>query len=59
LDPSLPFEGSLMYRADLHRTRGAMRVHDEIVRQGKALDAIEMPNGVPRIGVRYRRTGGG
>jgi DNA-binding transcriptional LysR family regulator len=62
LDPALPFEvdvGSLMYRADLHRTRGAMKVHDEIVRRGRELDGIEMPNGVPRIGVRYRRTGGG
>jgi DNA-binding transcriptional LysR family regulator len=58
VDPSLPFEvdiGSLMYRADLHRTRGAMRVRDAIVERGAELDAVPMPNGVPRFGARGRR----
>ena len=44
--------GALLYRADLHRTRGAMRVRDEIVQRGRELDAVEMPNGVKRIGGR-------
>jgi DNA-binding transcriptional LysR family regulator len=58
VDPSWPFEvdvGSLMYRADLHRTPGAMRVRDEILRRGNELDAVEMPLGVPRIGVPWPR----
>ncbi len=57
VDRTWPFEvdvGSLMYRADLHRTHGAMRVHDEILRRGRQLDAVEMPNGVPRIGARTK-----
>jgi len=52
VDPALPFEvdvGHLFYRGDLHRTRGAMMVRDELVRRGKELDAIEMPCGVGRI----------
>jgi DNA-binding transcriptional LysR family regulator len=49
-DPALPFEvdiATLFYRADLHRTRGAMLVRDELVRRGKELDAVEMPCRVP------------
>jgi DNA-binding transcriptional LysR family regulator len=58
LDPALPFEvdtGALFYRADLHRTRGAMLVKDELVRRGRELDAIEMPCHVPRIARRRAR----
>jgi DNA-binding transcriptional LysR family regulator len=58
LDPALPFEidvASLFYRVDLHRTRAAMLVHDEIVRRGKELDAIEMPVRLPRVGSRPGR----
>lgn len=57
LDPALPFEvdvASLFYRADLHRTRAAMRVRDEIVRRGRELDAVDMPVRVARIGSRHR-----
>lgn len=53
LDPALPFEvdvGCLFYRADLHRTRGALLLRDELVRHGRDLDAITMPCGVARIG---------
>jgi len=52
-DPALPFEtdvGCLFYRADLHRTRGALLLRDELVRRGHQLDAIAMPCGVPAIG---------
>jgi DNA-binding transcriptional LysR family regulator len=56
--PALPFEvdiGSLFFRVDLHRTRGALRVRDEILRRGKALDAVPMPLGVSPLGARGRR----
>src|SRR5205814_9700 len=46
VDPKLPFEvdvGCLFYRADLHRTKGAMLLRDELVRRGRQLDAIVMP----------------
>ena len=52
VDPKLPFEvdtGCLFYRADLHRTRGALLLRDEIVRHGRALDAVPMPCGVARV----------
>lgn len=54
-DPKLPFEidvGCLFYHADLHRTRGAMLLRDELARHGRALDAVALPCGVPRIGRR-------
>ncbi len=41
LHPSLPFFPdtiSLLYRADVHRTKAAMRVKDELVAYGKKLD---------------------
>jgi molybdate transport repressor ModE-like protein len=41
LDPSLPFfpdKISLIYRADLHKTRAALRLKDALVAHGKALD---------------------
>jgi len=53
LDAKLPFEvdvGCLFYRADLHRTRGALLLRDELVRRGRELDAIALPCGVGRIG---------
>jgi DNA-binding transcriptional LysR family regulator len=53
LDAALPYEvdvGSLLYRADLHRTRAAVSVRDEIVARGRELDAIEMPVKVGRVG---------
>jgi DNA-binding transcriptional LysR family regulator len=53
VDPKLPFEvdvGCLFYRADLHRTRGALLLRDEIVRQGGVLDRVPLPCGVPAIG---------
>ncbi len=52
LDPRLPFEvdvGCLFYRADLHRTRAAMLLRDELVRRGQQLDAVPMPCGVGPI----------
>jgi DNA-binding transcriptional LysR family regulator len=58
-DPALPFEidtGCLFYRADLHRTRGALLLRDELVRRGRALDALALPCGVPPIGARGRRS---
>lgn len=42
LHPSLPFFPdtiSLLYRADMHRTKAAMRVKDELVAYGRKLDA--------------------
>lgn len=57
LDPRLPHEvdvGCLFYRADLHRTRAALLLRDELLRRGRALDAIAMPCGVRRIGPRSR-----
>jgi DNA-binding transcriptional LysR family regulator len=42
LHPRLPFFPDticLLYRADMHRTRAAMRVKDELVAYGKQLDA--------------------
>ena len=44
LDPSLPFFPdtiSLIYRADLHRTRAATRLKDALVAHGKLLDDRE------------------
>jgi DNA-binding transcriptional LysR family regulator len=41
LHPSLPFIPDticLLYRADMHRTKAAMRVKDELVAYGKRLD---------------------
>jgi len=41
LHPKLPFFPdtiSLLYRADMHRTRAAMRVKDELIAYGKRLD---------------------
>jgi DNA-binding transcriptional LysR family regulator len=52
LDPKLPFEvdtGCVFYRADLHRTRGALLLRDELVRRGRELDALVLPCNVPRI----------
>jgi DNA-binding transcriptional LysR family regulator len=43
LHPSLPFIPDticLLYRADMHRTKAAMRVKDELVAYGKRLDRI-------------------
>ena len=42
LHPSLPFMPDticLVYRADMHRTRAAMRTKDELVAFGRSLDA--------------------
>jgi DNA-binding transcriptional LysR family regulator len=42
LHPSLPFIPDticLLYRADMHRTKAAMRVKDELVAYGKRLDS--------------------
>ena len=42
LHPNLPFIPDticLLYRADMHRTKAAMKVKDEIVAYGKKLDA--------------------
>jgi DNA-binding transcriptional LysR family regulator len=58
VDRKLPFEadvGCLFYRADMHRTRGALLLRDEIVRRGEELDAVALPCGVPRIGRRGRK----
>jgi len=55
VDPALPFEvdvGCIFYRADLHRTRGALLLRDELVARGRRLDELAMPCGVPRIGGR-------
>jgi molybdate transport repressor ModE-like protein len=44
LHPELPFIPdviSLVYRADLHRTRAALRLKDALVDHGRALDAAE------------------
>jgi LysR family nitrogen assimilation transcriptional regulator len=52
VDPKLPFEvdvGCLFYRSDLHRTRGALLMRDEIVRRGSRLDAVPMPCGAAPI----------
>ena len=52
LDRKLPFEvdlGCLFYRADIHRTRGTLLLRDEIVRRGRELDAVVLPQGVPRL----------
>ena len=52
LDAKLPFEvdtGCLFYRGDLHRTRGALLLRDELVRRGQALDAIALPCGVDAV----------
>jgi DNA-binding transcriptional LysR family regulator len=49
LDPRLPYEvdvGSLFFRADFHRTRAALTLHDELVRQGRILDRTRLPCGV-------------
>ena len=46
VDPSWPFEvevGAFFFRADLHRTRGAMCVRDAIVSRGRELDAVALP----------------
>jgi DNA-binding transcriptional LysR family regulator len=46
LHPKLPFIPdviSLLYRADLHRTRAAMRLKDALVAHGRALDADSAP----------------
>jgi DNA-binding transcriptional LysR family regulator len=48
-DPKLPFEvdiGSLYYRADLHRTRAALLVREELIRRGRELDRVPMPCGI-------------
>jgi LysR family nitrogen assimilation transcriptional regulator len=52
VDPQLPFEvdvGCLFYRSDLHRTRGALLVRDQIVVRGTKLDAVPLPYGVAPI----------
>jgi DNA-binding transcriptional LysR family regulator len=52
VDARLPHEadaGMLFYRADLHRTRAAMVLRDEILRRGRELDGVTMPCGVPRV----------
>ena len=44
LHPELPFIPdviSLLYRADLHRTRAALRLKDALVAHGRALEATE------------------
>jgi DNA-binding transcriptional LysR family regulator len=41
--PSIPDVISLLYRADLHRTRAAMRLKDALVAHGRALDADSAP----------------
>jgi molybdate transport repressor ModE-like protein len=38
--PFIPDTICLLYRADMHRTRAAMRVKDELVAYGKKLDAM-------------------
>jgi DNA-binding transcriptional LysR family regulator len=46
VDSSWPFEvdvGAFFYRADLHRTVGAMCVRDAIVSRGRELDAVALP----------------
>lgn len=45
LHPSLPFIPDticLIYRADMHRTKAAMRVKDELVAYGKKLDRVDL-----------------
>lgn len=45
LHPSLPFIPDticLLYRADMHRTKAAMRVKDELVAYGKKLDRVDL-----------------
>ena len=37
--PSVPDTISLLYRADMHRTRAAMRLKDALVAHGKKLEA--------------------
>lgn len=41
--PSFPDTIALVYRADMHRTRAAMRVKDALVAHGKWLDAEPLP----------------
>jgi len=46
LHPDLPFIPdiiSLVYRADLHRTRASLRLKDTLVAHGRELDAAERP----------------
>jgi DNA-binding transcriptional LysR family regulator len=55
VDPSLPHEvevAAMFHRADLHRTRAANLVREEIVKRGRELDAVEMPLRIGRIGRR-------
>lgn len=55
VDPAWPFQvdvGYLFYRGDLHRTKAAMLVRDELAARGRQLDAIEMPCGVGRLTAR-------
>lgn len=52
LDPKLPFEvdvGCAFFRGDLHRTRAALLVRDELIRRGQELDSVPMPCGVAGI----------
>jgi DNA-binding transcriptional LysR family regulator len=56
LDPKLPFAvdtAYLMYRADLHRTRAALRVKEALLARGRELDRSEaLPLGVRPVGRR-------
>jgi len=52
VEPRPAFEvdvAHLVYRADLHRTLGALRVRDELVARGRALDGVALPCGVARL----------
>jgi DNA-binding transcriptional LysR family regulator len=57
LDASLPYEvevGAMFHRADLHRTRGANLVREELLKRGRELDAVELPLRVRRVGTASR-----
>jgi hypothetical protein len=47
LHPALPFIPdviSLVYRADMHKTRAAIRVKDALVAHGRAMEEEEIAN---------------
>ena len=57
LNPRLPFEvdvGCVFFRGDLHRTRAALLLRDELIRRGRELDSVPMPRGVAPLGAHSR-----
>jgi DNA-binding transcriptional LysR family regulator len=61
LDSSLPYEvdqAFLFYRADLHRTRAALRVKEALLRRGAELDADRLPCGVGGVEAASGRAAG-